>query len=94
MQANQALQAVQAVQALQHLDPAAEAEIEPLTQDPTLLVKSRAQMGLTDTIHIQLPPHPGDPHAGPYTAELAAAPDIARTIQVWPISLKSLIAIF
>ena len=89
----QASQALQAVQALQHLDPNAaaasvtasfEAEIEPLTQDPTLLLTTMAQQPqLTEAIHLQLPPleaHQGLPYA--YKEGLQASPDLARTIQV------------
>ena len=89
---------MQAVQALQHLDPAAaaaaaaaasvtasgsEVEIEPLTQDPTLLLTTMAQPQLTEAIHLQLPPleaHQGLPYA--YKEGLQASPDLARTIQV------------
>ena len=88
---------MQAVQALQHLDPSAaaaaaaaasvtasnEAEIEPLTQDPTLLLTTMAQPQLTEAIHLQLPPldaHQGLPYA--YKEGLQASPDLARTIQV------------
>ena len=89
----QASQALQAVQALQHLDPNSaaasvtasfEAEIEPLTQDPTLLLTTMAQQPqLTEAIHLQLPPleaHQGLPYA--YKEGLQASPDLARTIQV------------
>ena len=81
------------MQALQHLDPNAaaasvtasfEAEIEPLTQDPTLLLTTMAQQPqLTEAIHLQLPPleaHQGLPYA--YKEGLQASPDLARTIQV------------
>ena len=90
---------MQAVQALQHLDPTAaaaaaaaasvtasgsEVEIEPLTQDPTLLLTTMAQQPqLTEAIHLQLPPleaHQGLPYA--YKEGLQASPDLARTIQV------------
>lgn len=90
----QASQALQAVQALQHLDPSAnagganvEADIEPLTQDPTLLLTAMAgQAGqpnpLTEAIHLQLPleAHQGLPYA--YKEGFQASPDLARTIQV------------
>ena len=69
-------------------EAAAVAEIEPLTQDPTLLSAAAAgqipQIPLrTEAIHLQLPPleaHQGLPYA--YKDGLQALPDLARTIQV------------
>lgn len=92
----QASQALQAVQALQHLDPSAsniEADIEPLTQDPTLLLCGRdthlppmelPPMDGTTTIH--LPPIEASdfPRGLPYAYKegFQASPDLARSIQV------------
>ena len=82
----QASQALQAVQALQHLDQnQTESDIEPLTQDPTLLLTTMAQqpqlhfspLEAPETIHIQLP-LPQETGQIPYGASL----DTARTIQV------------
>ena len=64
-----------------------DADIEPLTQDPTLLLTAMAgQVGqpnpLTEAIHLQLPleAHQGLPYA--YKEGFQASPDLARTIQV------------
>ena len=70
------------------MDPAAlsgaEAEIEPLTQDPTLLQNTLSQIpipNLPETIHLQLPPFEQALTYG-YKDGLQASPDLARTIQV------------
>ena len=82
---------------LQHLDPAAisasEAEIEPLTQDPTLLQTSLSTIPIphmSETIHLQLPPFEQALSYG-YKDGLQASPDLARTIQVklGPLRLTS-----
>ena len=63
-----------------------EADIEPLTQDPTLLLPTMAAQAapgpLTEAIHLQLPleAHQGLPYA--YKEGFQASPDLARTIQV------------
>ena len=62
----------------------AEAEIEPLTQDPSLLQNTLSQIpipNLPETIHLQLPPFEQALTYG-YKDGLQASPDLARTIQV------------
>ena len=62
----------------------AEAEIEPLTQDPTLLQNTLSQIpipNLPETIHLQLPQFEQALTYG-YKDGLQASPDLARTIQV------------
>ena len=68
-----------------------EADIEPLTQDPTLLLTTMAGQApppLTEAIHLQLPleAHQGLPYA--YKDGFQASPDLARTIQVRFSSVK------
>ena len=63
---------------------ASEAEIEPLTQDPTLLQTTLSQIPIPhmpETIHLQLPPFEQALSYG-YKDGLQASPDLARTIQV------------
>lgn len=73
----QASQALQAVQALHHLqDPGSSDDIEPLTQDPTLLLTTMAPP--LENLHLQLPSL--DPYG--YKEGLQANPELARALQV------------
>jgi hypothetical protein len=87
----QASQALQAVQALHHLDAMSASvsasdivDIEPLTQDPTLLTAMDPAQLAAAMQNCQLPPLEANCQAilNGYKEGLTAGHDLARTIQV------------